>query len=66
LVSYFSPYSLSTPISVSTISRPTWWDDNPFKAFDIFVISLEFAGTPKRLPAVGTLKTVTKQSAAIK
>ncbi|KFI07647.1 tyrosine-type recombinase/integrase [Massilia sp. BSC265] len=41
------------------------WDDNPTKAFDAFVVSLDFAETAKRLPADGKLKTVSKQSVAI-
>jgi site-specific recombinase XerD len=41
------------------------WDDNPIKAFDAFVISLDFAETAKRLPADGKFKTVSRQSVAI-
>jgi integrase/recombinase XerD len=40
------------------------WDDNPTKAFEKFVVSLDFAETAKRLPADGKFKTVSKQSVA--
>lgn len=47
------------------MSKLSSWDDNPIKAFDAFIVSLDFAETAKRLPADGKLKTVSKQSAAI-
>lgn len=40
------------------------WDDNPVKAFDAFIVSLDFAETAKRLPADGKLKTISKHSVA--
>ncbi len=47
------------------MSKLASWDANPLKAFDAFVVSLDFAETAKRLPADGKLKTVSKQSVAI-
>ncbi|MGI4845735.1 MAG: tyrosine-type recombinase/integrase [Janthinobacterium lividum] len=47
------------------MSKLSSWDDNPVKAFEAFVISLDFADTAKRLPADGKLKTVSKQSVTI-
>ncbi|BDT59089.1 integrase [Massilia varians] len=47
------------------MSKLSSWDDNPVKAFEAFVVSLDFADTAKRLPADGKLKTVSKQSVTI-
>lgn len=47
------------------MAKPSLWDDNPIKAFDAFVVTLDFAETAKRLPADGKVKTVSAQSVAI-
>jgi len=40
------------------------WDANPVKAFDAFIVSLDFAETAKRMPADGKFKTISKHSVA--
>jgi integrase/recombinase XerD len=47
------------------MAKRSSWDHNPIKAFDAFIVSLDFAETARRLPADGKFKTVSKQSAAI-
>lgn len=46
------------------MAKLSTWDEDPVKAFDAFVVSLDFAETAKRLPADGKFKTVSKQSVA--
>lgn len=38
------------------------WDKDPTKAFDAFVVSLDFAATARRLPPDGKFRTVSQQS----
>lgn len=38
------------------------WNDTPVKPYHAFIVSLDFAETAKRLPADGTLKTVSMHS----
>jgi len=46
----------------SDMGKRTSWDDNPVKAFEKFVVSLDFSETAKRLPADGHFKTVSQRS----
>ncbi|MCC2955613.1 site-specific integrase [Massilia sp. IC2-477] len=47
------------------MAKRSSWDKNPTKAFDAFIVSLDFAETAKRLPADGQFKTISKQSVEI-
>lgn len=40
------------------------WDTDPVTAFKRFVVTLDFAKTAKRLPADGTIKTISDESVA--
>jgi len=44
------------------MAKLTSWDANPVKAFEKFVVSLDFSETAKRLPADGKFRTISTRS----